>query len=185
LTNRTWLASQIASCTHFERGGDGVCDTVISAQSLPHGLRRMPEPWTGRRRLDRAPILFITSNPNTKPGKVPNQSEVPLPDRLLDFYESYFERHPDSIKTVPTWRRMRIWADQLCRNPSADVNFALTDAVHCASRKQVGVREALERCATLYLRQVVEAGVARLVVCCGSAAARGFNIATDGRVALG
>jgi hypothetical protein len=183
LTNRTALALRIASCPHVERGCDGDCETVIAAQSLPHGSRRRPEPWTGQ--LDRAPILFVTSNPNTEPGRVPTQSEVPPPDRLLDFYEGYFNRHPEGINTVPTWNRMRIWTDQLLRaDTNAGLNFALTDAVHCASRQQAGVPEALKRCATLYLRPIVEASVARLIICCGSPASTGFGHATDGRIAL-
>lgn len=183
LARRTALALRIAACPHFERGGDGDCETVIAAQRLDHALRRRPEPWTGK--LDRVPILFVTSNPNTEPGKVPKQSEVPTSERLLDFYEGYFSRHPESIDTVPTWKRMRVWAGQLLRaHPNADSNFALTDAVHCASRQQAGVPEAVKRCATLYLQPIVEASVARLVICCGSAAVSGFNSATAGRVAL-
>jgi hypothetical protein len=183
LTNRTALARWIAGCPHFERGGDGDCEAVIAAQRLPHEARRRPEPWTGQ--LDKAPILFVTSNPNTEPGRVPKQSEVPPPDRLLDFYEGYFNRHPEGIATVPTWKRMKIWADQLISaDPDSDLNFALTDAVHCASRQQAGVPQALKRCATLYLQPIVEASVARLLICCGSAAASGLTSATYGRVAL-
>ncbi len=32
---------------------------------------------------------------------------MPPPDRLVDFYEGYFNRFPEGINTVPTWKRMK------------------------------------------------------------------------------
>jgi hypothetical protein len=138
LANLAWT---IAHCPHFlgyDAGKAGVCSDVIKAQGE---WRRSPEGWTGR--LLEAPILFVTSNPNTdvtKPGTDPVFRSA---EELAAFNDLYFDSHV--IGGVQTWKQMERWATTLLGGEAAapGKDFALTDAVRCASPLQNGVDRAM------------------------------------------
>jgi hypothetical protein len=163
----TTLAWSIAHCPHFlgyDAGTAGVCSDVIKAQG---DWRRSPEGWTGR--LQEAPILFVTSNPNTdvtKPGTDPVFRSA---EELAAFNDLYFDSH--GVGGVQTWRQMERWATALLggRAATPGKDFALTDAVRCASPIQYGVDQAIGRCAGLYLGSVLASAGARVVGFCGKA----------------
>jgi len=164
---RTALADAIASCPHFKAfdlGQAGVCTEVIGAQG---SWRRPPEGWTGR--LLEAPILFVTSNPNTDVTKPGNDPVFETPEDLAKFNDLYFDSH--SLSGVQTWIQLQKWATAFLGGlkavPGAD--FALTDAVRCASPGQLGVDSAMGRCASLYLGQILELSGASVIGFCGKA----------------
>lgn len=161
------LAWSIAHCEHFRRydsGNAGVCSDVIEAQGE---WRRSPEGWTGR--LLQAPVLFVTSNPNTdvtKPGTEPIFTSA---DELAAFNDLYFDSH--GVGGAQTWKQIERWATTLLggRAAAPGRDFALTDAVRCASPMQRGVDRAMGRCAGLYLGSMLALAGARVVGFCGKA----------------
>jgi hypothetical protein len=60
----------------------------------------------------------------------------------------------------------------LGREPKPGVDYAVTDAVRCKSRKGEGATHALAECTSLYLRRTLEASGARVVVALGRDARR-------------
>jgi len=157
---------EVAHCPHFEafdRGLAGVCSDVIESQGT---FRRPPEGWTGR--VLTAPIIFVTSNPNTdvtKPGSDPLFNS---PQDLAMFNDSYFDSH--AISGARSWQQMQKWAsDMLGRQSLPGSDFGLTDAVRCASPRQLGVDQAISRCSGLYLGRLFALTEARVVAFCGKA----------------
>jgi uracil-DNA glycosylase len=52
------------------------------------------------------------------------------------------------------------------------VDYALSEVVHCKSESEIGVDAAQDECAERYLRPIVEASGAAVVVCLGDKAAK-------------
>jgi hypothetical protein len=161
------LAWEIARCPYFQAydaGQAGVCAEVIAAQGK---WRRAPEGWTGR--LREAPILFVTSNPNTNIETPGSDPVFQTKEDLARFNDLYFDSH--AVSGAETWTQMRKWATTLRggRDTIAGRDFALTDAVRCASPKQAGVEAALGRCAGRYLGKVLALSDARVIAFCGVA----------------
>ena len=71
-------------------------------------------------------------------------------------------------KAVPFWREVRSRARELFeRDVRPGVDYALTEVVHCKSKGQEGVKEALRECARRYLQPVVALSGAKVVVVLG------------------
>ena len=172
--------------TDDTRGKD--CREVVRWQRKPFEDRFTPEPWSGH--LASAAILFLSSNPSSgEPEEV-----LPLDERidlgsdkqLVAGYEQAFEPGPwwgiaDGIhlrapngrigKAVRYWSWARARAREvLGRTPIPGTDYALTEAVHCGSKREVGVRSALKTCVPRYLNRVLSVSAARLLVCVGDVA---------------
>jgi uracil-DNA glycosylase len=181
---REGLAWNIAHCPYFEdfdKGGAGPCWKIIASQELEPRNRYPPESWTGR--IAEAQILFVTSNPNTTPGKPPKPMPT-TPMELLKFNEEYFEEH--SLGRVPTWRRLPLWASQLLGTEPdiAQRCLAITDVVRCASKIQSGVPEALNQCVVTWLPKVIAESHAAVIAWCGSYAQAALREHLPHRIAL-
>jgi hypothetical protein len=183
----------------------------------------LPEPWVGR--IDLAPVLFVSSNPNlssTRPVERP-VIEEPQPlrelashtlaehaslrypfrapkatwdnDAVIDRYENAFEvwmepsgtraRVPEGARRArktPFWRVVRLLAQELYRDrtvePGAD--YALTEVVHCKSKREAGVADALRPCVERYLERVLAAAVADVVIVLGAQARSAFELIAPG-----
>ncbi len=158
------------------------CANVISSQgvqSLEHF--QVPEPWSGD--IEHAPILFLSSNPSFEENR---SEEYP---QWSDEWTADFFRHrfgggrkqwidEDGVrslqwdgsrgKAVPFWREVRSRARELFeRDVRPGVDYALTEVVHCKSKGQEGVKEALRECARRYLQPVVALSGAKVVVVLG------------------
>lgn len=69
---------------------------------------------------------------------------------------------------VRFWIEVRQRAIELLeRDVQPGSDYALTEVVHCKSRKEAGVLEALPECASRYLRRVVALSQARVIVVFG------------------
>jgi len=66
-------------------GEDLTCSKVVSVQDVPLSEHQVPEPWTGH--LDRARLVFISSNPSIDPREA---------------YPSWETISPDPFDTSPT-----------------------------------------------------------------------------------
>ena len=164
--------------------GDHECHTVVRSQDLGLGQFHLPEPWTGR--IHEAPILFVSSNPSFA-------EDEPFPvlttdaNGIVDFFENRFETGDPklmidgtrSLRTDGTYGSATgFWAEikkQVERAiPDRPVvpgrDYALTELVHCKSRSEQGVPEALDYCVERYFKRVLRLAAACVVVVIGKKA---------------
>jgi hypothetical protein len=147
-----------------------------------NGRTQLPEPWNGN--LGAAPLLFVSSNPSISRQERCPETSWPLQDVSEFFYHRFGDSPAAPIqggcmvlnkdgsrsKAVPflSWARGRA-AELGVTRPGID--YALTEVVHCKSKKQVGVAAALSHCASTYTRSVLKASGAKVVVFVGAHAA--------------
>ncbi len=148
------------------------CAEVVRSQG-PAG-RQVPEPWSGR--LDAAPILFVGSNPSiSEDGGFPTQSWSERD--TVSYFSRRFDEHggwvsPREFNQVRYWTMVRSHANALLgRDAVPGVDFAMTEAVHCKSKAETGVKSALRACAARWLDEVMRESAAKVVVLLGRHAA--------------
>jgi hypothetical protein len=197
------LLMEIARCPivqHCIRNPDTnhPCAQIVRSQNaVTFDDHQVPEPWTGH--LASAPILFFGSNPSISIlEQYPRWSS---PDDLIeDFFDNRFgggqkewikdgrfslgQDGTHSKEWVRFWAAVRQRAAELLVKPASDVrpgiDYAMSEVVHCKSRKEIGVRDAFDTCVNRYLRRVVEESGAKVIVGLGNYAAAAithtFNI---------
>jgi hypothetical protein len=166
------------------------CSDIVQYQVRTQNVKsyedfQLPEPWTGQ--IDRAPILFVSSNPSI--GDDNHSLGSTLDDDVWDSRQFVFGggMKPYTVggkyTTLPNGRRSRksvqTWAEVLNRAQELipdrpvvpGIDYALTEVVHCKSRKNFGVDRALKTCTGLHFEAVMEVAVAPLVVVFGKARA--------------
>lgn len=188
-----WL-HKIARCPNIQHyyntpQSNHPCSKIISIQSsYPHMLsqHQVAEPWSGD--IEHAPILFLSSNPS-----IDEREEFPLwswsDEQIADFFTHrynggskqwiksgthYLQRDGSySKRSVQFWSSVRKRAKELLEKDIDDgVDYALTEVVHCKSKGEVGVEEALPLCTKLYLQPVVALSGAKVIVVLGKQAAK-------------
>jgi hypothetical protein len=162
------------------------CANIVRSQHSPSlADHQVPEPWSGD--LEHAPILFLSSNPSLSEVEEYPRWSWP-PDLTEDYFVRRFGggRKPWVIRGVKSlqsdgthgpavkfWAAVRKRAEELLeRAPTPGVDYALTEVVHCKSRAEEGVQEALAYCATRYLTRVLEQAGAKVIVVLGGHAKR-------------
>jgi hypothetical protein len=158
------------------------CSTVVRAQRLTRAQWHIPEPWNGH--IDEAPLLFVSSNPSFDPISVyptrdwqPDDVETYFNDRFTAGEPQYVDRDRALLvngrysRGVQYWAEVRTCAAELLNVARSrvhpDVDYALTEVVHCKSRNNGGTAQAAATCAERYLRRIVEKSAARVIVCLG------------------
>ncbi len=192
-----WL-HEITHCSNIQhcydtQQGSHPCSKIISLQrSYPHTLdqHQVPEPWSGD--IEHAPILFLSSNPSIDENpSIGERAEFPLWSWSDEWMADYFthrykggrkqwikngthylqQNGSYSRKSVQFWSSVRKRAQELLGEDVDDgVDYALTEVVHCKSKGEVGVPEALQKCAKLYLQPVVALSGAKVIVVLGTLA---------------
>ena len=182
-------------------GTDHPCAEIVRSQGADSTAdHQVPEPWSGH--LDRAPILFLSSNPSISDEEDYPRAEWTNPE-IADFFDNRFgggrrpwikdgvyglDRHGrHGRRGTQFWIAVRSRAAELTGRPTAAVvpgeDYALSEVVHCKSRAERGVASALATCVDRYLEAVVSASAARVIVCLGEFAAgavrRRFGIGAD------
>ena len=182
------LLVDIARCPvvdeiHSGRSKSSPCQRIVSLQSATSF--HLPEPWSGR--IDTAPILFISSNPSIDENEVyPDQSWSE--DQTTEFFQNRFTSAAgwveeglyallrDGTRTpwVRFWASARARASEILDKDKGEIvpgiDFALTEVVHCKSRKEEGVKEAQEYCSQRYLKSVLTISAAKIFVVYGKVA---------------
>ena len=170
------------------------CNKIVQSQSV-NSLDefQVPEPWSGQ--IQSAPILFISSNPSIGEDEIFPRGNWSDED-IVDYFQKRFGggktdwviNGNKSLRKVNTYGRATMfWAgvkaranELLEREPVPGFDYALSELVHCKSRQEMGVPEALDRCVALYLRKVMAVSGARILVGLGSLAkqvlSREFNL---------
>ncbi len=191
----TSLLLAIARCpnatTCLEQDDDGhPCHGIVAKQGADSLKRlQLPEPWSGE--LTKAPILFVGSNPSISPLE-----EYPTgawPDEMLiDFWLNRFAggARPWTKKGLYTllrtgeysqrwvryWAAVRHRAKELLQRPARPgVDYCISEVVHCKSRSEYGVREALKECRDRYLSELIAVSGARVIVGLGAIAERAIR----------
>lgn len=175
------LLGEIAHCPIAKsiRSGaslDSPCHKIVCLQA--GSSFQVPEPWSGR--IDSAPILFISSNPSIdREEKYPDESWED--SKAIDFFQERFTS-PDGwvingralLRTGLRSRGVSYWGharnrtgEILQRKIKPGIDFALTEVVHCKSRKEQGVPEALNFCIERYLQRVLSISAARVLIIYG------------------
>lgn len=190
------LMLEIARCPIAAHciGGEDIdhpCSRIVRSQSVDSIEEfQSPEPWSGR--ISKAPILFLSSNPSIGPA---GPEEYPrawwVDDSINDHFENRFGGSPRStivhgINQVASdgtrarrgtqfWISVRKRAAELLEISTAEVvagdHYVLSEVVHCKSRGEEGVNEALWACAERYLTPLIRESVAHVIVCFGDKAA--------------
>lgn len=141
------------------------CAEVVRSQGA---RRQVPEPWSGR--LDAAPILFVGSNPSiAEDGGFPNVVVERARDTVSYFSGRFDEQggwvSPREFNQVRYWTMVRSHANALLgRDAVPGVDFAMTEAMHCKSKAETGVKSALRACAARWLDEVMRESAAKVVL---------------------
>lgn len=178
------LLLEICSCPNVKTArasGEHPCAKVVVSQEVSRlDDFQVPAPWVGQ--IHRAPILFVSSNPS-----ISKTEHHPTWRKSGDFKVDYFENHFGGGEKewtkggTRTLQRNGTYSEPvrflsgvknraeelLLREPEPGVDYAITWAVRCKSRDEFGVSDALDRCASRYLRKTIVASKAQLVVVLG------------------
>lgn len=188
------LLAAITRCPIAERCLDGEalpCSEIVKSQGITEKAKfQVPEPWSGH--IASAPILFLSSNPRIDPRELYPLRDWPA-ERTEDFFENRFEQRlgawvnaqmhstlagdPPQYadRHVVFWSAARMRASELLGRPAlAGDDYVMSEVVHCKSRSEQGVNSALGECVNQWLRPVVHASGAPLVVLLGDTAHAAF-----------
>ena len=193
-TSACALLVRITRCPIAERCLDGEhlpCSAIVGSQhATPDGFQ-VPEPWSGD--ITRAAVLFVSSNPSIDSAEAyPTRNWDD--ERRADFFAGRFDRRAvpwvdhrmrPLLATMPPahrdkgtrfWFAARTRATELLERPAvAGTDFALTEVVHCKSPAEFGVAEAYATCVQAWLRPVLRAAAAPVIVLFGTHAKRAFR----------
>jgi hypothetical protein len=194
------LAAEIVRCPVVDQclaaGGEALpCHRVVSWQGqAAGGLRYVPEPWSGH--LDRAPILFVSSNPGADVEGAPisdaSYTSAWETEEIVSCCDDAFEpwRKPGIIdgiylsdkfgkrgaKPIRYWLWARARARELLqRQPVPGLDYAMTEVVHCGTQHEDGVDNAFATCTDRYFERTVRASPSVVVICVGGWAKAGFK----------
>jgi hypothetical protein len=190
--NTRRLALEIAHCpvvTAVLRGESSDCRDVINFQKKrPTSERWVPEPWSGH--VERAPILFLSSNPSAgDPEAPPIAGDVTASsddETLLHLFDDAFDEGPwigihegthlraadgEVGDYIAYWGSCKARASELLGRPARPgVDYALTEVVHCGSKHEAGVWPASTECVPRYLTRVLGLSPAVVIAVVGSVA---------------
>ncbi|VXD13013.1 uracil-DNA glycosylase family protein [Planktothrix paucivesiculata] len=188
MTDKT-LLDEIVNCSHAQQclgdsSAENPCRAIVEYQNtLSLQKFQVPEPWSGQ--IEKAPILFLSSNPSIGGDEV-----YPTWDWSSREVHDYFNHRfgggdktwildgTKSLRTDGTYSRAtQFWAavrqraiELLQRDVIPGFDYALTEIVHCKSRNESGVEQAQEQCVQTYLRRILELAKARVIVVLGARA---------------
>jgi len=188
------LLEEITTCENIKKTFNGNCDcdceNIIKSQKCSEYKDfQLPEPWNGD--LENCKILFISSNPSFN-----SEEYYPLGDwdksKVSDFFINRFNKNEDKNIWVKDELRpqlkdgdyskkknwVRFWAAVRSiarvildtRSTNAGKDYALTEIVHCKSKDEEGVQEAMKTCADKYLDRIIKITKAKIIICLGEKA---------------
>jgi hypothetical protein len=184
----------VAGCPNvkvcLEGAGPHPCCEIVQNQVITKGVVgyddfQVPEPWVGE--IDVAPILFISSNPsigddNAALGASSNEA-------LWDSHHYAFGggkgkyiidgifpagANGEKLKKVAYWVFARARARELIPDAVPGQDYALTEVVHCKSKKEIGVWSARQACWDLHAEHVLALSPAAVVIVVGKVAREFF-----------
>lgn len=175
------LLERIVRCDEIAKAGPGSrhpCEEIVSVQ---HGLGggrsyQVPEPWRGD--IKRAPLLFVSSNPSIELLDDAPWSNSPVAEianyygraKITDRFPCASLRYGGEISgPVPFWKSVHKIAEELYGGEiEAGRDYAMTEVVHCKSRKEYGVNGAMTKCVEKFFRDVLGESGAAVIVSLGT-----------------
>jgi len=146
---------------------------------------QVPEPWVGQ--IDKARILFVASNPSIGDDDHAlggSDDNTIWESHHLAFGGGSRAYIIDGIKTtndkgepghtVRYWCSIRARAKELMPTAVPGQDYAITELVHCKSRKEIGVSEAADECFRKHFENVMAVAKARVIVALGTFARKRF-----------
>jgi hypothetical protein len=179
------LAVRITKCPEMMRAladHASPCAAVVRCQrkdGIAAGDQQVPEPWNGD--VERAPLLFIASNPAIDPTeRYPTIDGNEWPESQVEAFFRYrflLASGVPGLGPIPQgppsqyWRCVRRRAAEILDIPIDAVrpgeDYAVTEIVRCKSRNEVGVAEATRECSERYLDATLRLAGAKIVVILG------------------
>lgn len=183
------LLHEITHCPemlHCLKGVDSgyPCSKIVNLQgSTSITEHHLPEPWSGE--IDKASILFISSNPSISDQEIfPTGSWTD--ERIYDYFHNRFgdgdqewiingtkslRKDGSHGRATMFWAGVKARAKELLeRDPVPGLDYALTELVHCKSKQELGVPEALDQCVSRYFQKVLAVSTAKVIVGLGNLA---------------
>lgn len=184
------LLHKIVNCENVKKYFDGwknnnPCRKIIESQKdffdwkrVKKNEFRVPEPWSGH--LSNVPILFISSNPSISENpNYPVWKKRKQRNKIIEFFVNRFDekltKDGKCYKGVDFWLAVKELAGGLIPEIRPGKYFALTEVVHCKSKKEKGVGNARSICSKLYLRDIIKASNAKVIVSLGKHAEKAIN----------
>jgi hypothetical protein len=191
------LLLKIVHCNEFQAYIDGkpsACKKILDVQKKllkPGDPLFTPTPWCGH--IAKVPLLFISSNPSVDPDEF---SPTALwPDiKTIDFFENRFSadrcwtkgKTKYLLKSIDKeskkysssqkyWSEMLGWAKDAYstigkHDFQPGIDYALTEIVHCGSKKNRGVNAVKQTCTNNYMELVLKLSKASVLVIVGKIA---------------
>lgn len=191
------LLFQIARCpivhAAFHSQSGHPCRKIIESQNAGSlSDFQLSEPWNGQ--IETAPVLFLSSNPSIDPIEhYPTWSSAD--DVVEDFFSNRFagkqkewvrdgkhflKKDGSYSQAVKFWSAVRNRAEELFqRDVIPGVDYALSEIVHCKSRQEIGVVDAMDFCSRRYLKEILSISGAVIIVILGDKAKMKFKEALD------
>lgn len=176
--------SNVDGCYYRNFEGHPCSKIVFVQKNTKFKEFQFPEPWNGD--LDKAPLLFISSNPGfSEKEEYPDSSWSN--DLIADFFINRFDGKQKmwvQNKLYPLLKDgkykknwVRFWASinkmaskLLDKTAIPGIDYAITEVVHCKSKKEIGVKEALKECTGRYLDRILSQSGASVLICLGKIA---------------
>lgn len=173
----------------FTSNSEHPCRKIIRSQSAASLSEfQLSESWNGQ--IESAPILFLSSNPSI--DAVEDYPTWATTDDLVeDFFpnrfagkhkiwvkdgKSFLKKDGSYSKAVNFWSAVRKRSEELFQRdvvPGAD--YVLSEIVHCKSRQEIGVSDAMDFCSKRYLKEILTVSGAVIVVILGDKAKAMFQ----------
>jgi len=161
------------------------CSKIIRTQKKIIENFQIPEPWSGSLL---SPVLILSSNPSISTAEMYPTRKWKKED-VEDFFVNRFNKESGWVRNYlyPVVSReqnrykdswVRFWAGVRARarelygrnDVIPGVDYALSEIVHCKSKKEAGVTRALSECCEQYLDRLIGVSSSRIVVGMGKIA---------------
>lgn len=189
------LALTVARCPEVpkaRRTSAHPCHRIVSTQPDLPSQWQVPEPWAGN--LTSARIVFLSSNPSIDrpedhpdPGQAEDYPRGDWDDAsIAGFLTRRFDptsggasadarfkcRNGEwSANKVRFWAAVQDRASELLNRPGdPNIDYVMTEVVHCKSQQEIGVAQAADHCAAMHLDRILKASPAPLTVVMGAKA---------------
>ncbi|MBL8089373.1 MAG: hypothetical protein JNJ43_03545 [Anaerolineales bacterium] len=168
----------------FESRSNHPCRKIIESQNISSLSEfQLPEPWNGQ--IESAPVLFLSSNPSidfTEDYPTWSSSDPIIEDffynRFGGRYKEWVKDGKRSLKKDGSYSKaIKFWAEIQKRSEELfqrevipGVDHVLSEIVHCKSRDEIGVDDAMDFCSTRYLKEILSISKSIVVVLLGDKA---------------
>ncbi len=144
-----------------------------------------------RAHISSAPLLYISSNPSISEDE--DYPRMDWPEELIqDFFWNRFgggikewvrdgnqARISDGeyLRSTPYWSEIKNRSGELLgRSVIPGVDYAITEIVHCKSRNNIGVDDAMEECVSKFFHSVLKVSGARVLISVGKKVERSMKV---------